>query len=255
MLHRAAVCTVAAYTPRPCSAMATLADARPLPASALAQKGAHAAAAALRCCLHCCCLHPSPLQCNLTRRACRPRALVAGYLCARSPRLPPLGRCRHRACRPRALVARYLCARSPRLPPLGRRRRRACCPRASVAGYLCARSPRLPSLGRRRRRACRHCASVAGYLLSPLPSLPPLGCATVAFFALAPQLSVTCAPAPLSCARLLFHFSSTKRKEIRGAAMQDTQVAIRIEQQTTHNIDPRITRSMRSKLESRCRLV
>jgi hypothetical protein len=227
MLHRAAVCTVAAYTPRPCSAMATLADARPLPASALAQKGAHAAAAALRCCLHCCCLHPSPLQCNLTRRACRPRALVAGYLCARSPRLPPLGRCRHRACRPRALVA----------------------------GYLCARSPRLPSLGRRRRRACHHCASVAGYLLSPLPSLPPFGCATVAFFALAPQLSVTCAPAPLSCARLLFHFSSTKRKENRGAAMQDTQVAIRIEQQTTHNIDPRITRSMRRKLESRCRLV
>ena len=162
------------------------------------------------------------------RRACRPRASDAGYLCARSPRLPLLGRCRRRACRPRASVAGYLCARSPRLPSLGRCRRRACCPRALVAGYLGARSPRLPSLG----RCCRR-------VYSP------------------PRLSrrLPFAPAPLYCARLFFHFSSTKRKENRCAAMQDTQVAIRIEQQTTHYIDPRITRSMRSKLKSRCRLV
>jgi len=117
-----------------------------------------------------------------------PRASAVGYLCARFPRLPLLGRC----------LARYLCARSPRLPPLGRRRRRACRPRASVVGYLlsplpslatsrspppsrlspprlscgylCAPSPRLPSVGRRCRCACRHCASVGGYLLSPFPS-------------------------------------------------------------------------------------
>jgi hypothetical protein len=69
-----------------------------------------------------------------------------------------------------------------------------------------------------------------------------------------PSCRLPFAPAPLSCARLFYHFSSTKRKENRGAAMQDTQVAIRIEQQTTHNIDPRITRSMRSKLKSRCTL-
>ena len=87
------------------------------------------------------------------------------------------------------------------------------------------------------------------------PRLPPLGCATVAFIALAPQLSVTfCAPL-FSGALLFFHFSSTKRKENRGAATQDTQVAIRIEQQATHNINPRITRTMRSKLKSRCRVL
>ena len=126
---------------------------------------------------------------------------------------------------PQPLVT--FCARSPRLLPFGRCRRRACRPRASVAGYLCARSPRLP----------------------------PLGCATVAFIALAPQLSVTfCAPL-FSGALLFFHFSSTKRKENRGAATQDTQVAIRIEQQATHNINPRITRTMRSKLKSRCRVL
>jgi hypothetical protein len=74
MLHCVAVCTVAAYTPRPCSAMATHADARPSPASAPALKGAHTVAAVLRCCcLHCCscCLHPSPLQCN-GRTGCCP---------------------------------------------------------------------------------------------------------------------------------------------------------------------------------------
>jgi len=62
---------------------------------------------------------------------------------------------------PRASAVGYLCARFPRLPLLGRCRRRACRPRALVARYLCARSPRLPSLGRRRRRACRHCAQLA----------------------------------------------------------------------------------------------
>jgi hypothetical protein len=75
MLHRVAVCAVAAYTPRPCSAMATLADARPSPESAPAFKGAHTVAAVLRCCcLHCCncCLHPSPLQCNGRTGFCPP---------------------------------------------------------------------------------------------------------------------------------------------------------------------------------------
>ena len=74
MLHRAAVCTVAAYTPRPCSAMAARAAAQPFPASSPALKGTHAAAAVSRCCcLHCCgcCLHPSPLQCN-GRMGCCP---------------------------------------------------------------------------------------------------------------------------------------------------------------------------------------
>ena len=87
------------------------------------------------------------------------------------------------------------------------------------------------------------------------PRLPPLGCATVAFIALAPQLSVTFFAPLFSGTLLFFHFSSTKRKENRGAATQDTQVAIRIEQQATHNINPRITRTMRSKLKSRCRVL
>ena len=71
MLHRAAACTVAAYTRRPCSATAARAADHPFPASAPALKGAHAAAAASRCCLLCCCLHPSPLQCN-GRTCCWP---------------------------------------------------------------------------------------------------------------------------------------------------------------------------------------
>ena len=70
MLHCAAVCTVAAYTRRPCSAMAARAAVLPSPASAPALKGAHAVAAVSRCCCSCC-LHPSPLQCN-GRTCCWP---------------------------------------------------------------------------------------------------------------------------------------------------------------------------------------
>jgi hypothetical protein len=71
MLHRAAVCTVAAYTRRPCSAMAARAAVLPSPASAPALKGAHAVAAVSRCCCSCC-LHPSPLQCNGRTCCCPP---------------------------------------------------------------------------------------------------------------------------------------------------------------------------------------
>jgi hypothetical protein len=69
----AAACTAAAvaYTPRPCSAMAARAAVLPSPASAPALKGA-TADAALRCCLHCCCLHPSPLQYNGRTGCCPP---------------------------------------------------------------------------------------------------------------------------------------------------------------------------------------
>ena len=55
MLHCVAVCTVAAYTRRPCSATAARAADHPFPASAPALKGATAAAASRCCCLHCCC--------------------------------------------------------------------------------------------------------------------------------------------------------------------------------------------------------
>ena len=120
---------------------------------------------------------------------------------------------------------------------------------------FCARFPRLPSVGRRRRRACRHCASVGGYLLSPFPSFATYRLRYRCVLRPRPPVVGYLLFAPISCARLFFHFSSTKRKENRGAAMQDTRFAIRIEQQTTHNIDPRITRSTRMKLKSRCRLV
>ena len=140
------------------------------------------------------------------------------------------------------------------MPPLGRRRRRACRRRAFVA-VTCAPPPLVAI-----------CWSPPPSRLSPLrlswrlPFEPvPLVCHFLVALPLCstpspPSCWLPFAPAPLSCTRLFYHFSSTKRKENRGAAMQDTQVAIRIEQQTTHNIDPRITRSMRSKLKSRCRL-
>jgi len=169
--------------------------------------------------------------------------------------LPLLGRRRRRACRPRASVVGYLLSPLPSLaicwsPPPSR-----LSPPRFSCGYLCAPFPRLPSVGRRRRRACRHCASVGGYLLSPFPSFATYRLRYRCVLRPRPPVVGYLLFAPLSCARLFFYFSSTKRKENRGAAMQDTRFAIRIEQQTTHNIDPRITRSTRMKLKSRCRLV
>ena len=102
------------------------------------------------------------------RRAYCPRALVAGYLGARSPRFPSLGRCCRRVFSPPRLSRRLpfaparcaytaplachllvaaavalvalappspvtFCARSPLSPPMPSKRVR---PRASVAGYL-----------------------------------------------------------------------------------------------------------------------
>ena len=85
LLYRAAAAAVA-YTPRPCSATATHAAAHPFPASSPALKvrmllSLHHAVAALRCCLHCCCLHPSPLQCN-GHTGCWP-AFSRLYICSK----------------------------------------------------------------------------------------------------------------------------------------------------------------------------